>query len=190
MPASRNSLSALIRLAAVSVPVLALAGGAMLVRRKQPVGNHHVPEPLRPVSLPEYLGRWYEVARYDQFFETGCEAVSADYSLRPDGRIDVVNNCRTINGRMRVARGTAKIVPGSRGAKLKVSFYGPFYVGNYWVLDHGEDYDWSIVGDPTGRYLWILSRQQVLQEMERRSLIKRASALGYDTSRLVITKQP
>ena len=73
---------------------------------------------------------------------------------------------------------------------MKVSFYGPFYVGNYWVLDHGEDYDWSIVGDPTSRYLWILSRQQVLQEMERRSLIKRASALGYDTSRLVITKQP
>ncbi|GAN80728.1 apolipoprotein D and lipocalin family protein [Acidocella aminolytica 101 = DSM 11237] len=176
-------------LAALSLPVLAVAGYTVWSRRS-PVGNPLVPEPLKPVDLNAYLGRWYEVARYEQAFEKGCEGVSAEYRLRPDGKIDVVNSCRAPDGKFRTARGTAKIVPGSQGAKLKISFYGPLYIGNYWVMDHAEDYSWSIVGDPTGRYLWLLSRQQVPEEMERHSLIKRATALGYDTSRLVITTQP
>ncbi len=188
MAASRAP-SVLLRLAAFSLPVLALAGGAMLFRR-HPVGNPLVPEPLRPVSLQDYLGRWYEVARYEQSFEKGCEAVTADYSLRPDGKIDILNACRTASGKPRSARGTARLVPGAKGAKLKVSFFGPFYFGDYWVLDHAPDYSWSIVGDPTGRYLWILSRSPALDRTQLRTLINRAAALGYDTTQLVITKQP
>ncbi|HTQ70954.1 MAG TPA: lipocalin family protein [Acidocella sp.] len=189
MVASRNASSTLLCLAAIVLPVLALAGGAMLCRR-HPVGNARVPEPLRPVSLQDYLGRWYEVARYDQSFEKGCEAVTADYSLRPDGKMAIVNACRMADGKQRTAHGTAKLVPGSQGAKLKVSFLGPFYAGNYWVLDHAPDYGWSIVGDPSGRYLWILSRTPTPGVPELRTLINRAAALGYETTRLVITKQP
>ena len=189
MAASRGVSSTLLRAAALLLPVAAIAGGARLARR-HPVGNPLVPEPLHPVSLKEYLGRWYEVARYEQSFETGCEAVSADYSQRPDGKISILNTCRGANGKPRASRGTARPVPGSHGAKFKVSFFGPFYFGNYWVLDRAPDYSWSIVGDPSGRYLWLLSRTAPLDEMELRALISRAAALGYDTARLVMTKQP
>ncbi len=158
--------------------------------RRQPVGNRLVPEPLHPVSLEGYLGRWYEVARYDNAFEKGCEAVTADYSLRADGKITIVNACRAAGGKARTARGTAKLVPGSGGAKFKVSFLGPFYLGDYWVLDHAQDYSWSIVGEPSGRYLWILSRSPNLDPLDLRTLINRAAVLGYDTSQLVITTQP
>lgn len=182
----RQASSVLLPLAAAA---LALAGFAALRRKRHPVGNPHVPEPLRPVSLPDYLGLWYEVARYDQVFEKGCEGVTATYSLRPDGKIGIVNSCRTAQGQARVSRGTAKLVPGTQGAKLKVSFFGPVYIGNYWVLDHAQDYGWSIVGDPSGRYLWLLSRAPLSGEALR-GLIGRAAALGYDTSQLVITRHP
>lgn len=190
MAVARNSSSTLARMAVIFVPVLAVAGGAALLSRRHPVGNHRVMEPLRPVSLQDYLGRWYEVARYEQSFEKGCEACIADYSLRADGKISVVNSCRTASGKQRTVRGTAKLVPNSHGAKLKVSFFGPLYLGNYWVLDHAEDYGWSIVGDPTGRYLWLLSRTPTLSDTEMRALINRAAALGYDTTQLVMTQQP
>jgi apolipoprotein D and lipocalin family protein len=74
-------------------------------------------------------------------------------------------------------------------AKLKVSFFGPFY-GDYWILDHADDYSWSIVGEPSGRYLWILDRDAAPPEAEVRRLIDRARSLGYDTSMLLRTVQP
>ena len=189
MAASKGISSTLLRAAAVSLPAAAIAGGAMLARR-HPVGNPLVPEPLRSVSLKDYLGRWYEMARYEQSFEKDCEAVSADYNLRADGKIAIVNTCRTAAGKTRASRGTAKLVPGSECAKFKVSFFGPFYFGNYWVLDHAPDYSWSIVGEGSGRYLWLLSRTAQLDEMDLRALINRAAALGYNTDMLVITKHP
>ena len=82
-----------------------------------------------------------------------------------------------------------KIVDAATNAKLKVSFFGPFY-GDYWVLDHAEDYSWSIVGEPSGRYLWLLSRAAKPGQARLDQLIARAGALGYDTSMLRITQQP
>jgi apolipoprotein D and lipocalin family protein len=79
-------------------------------------------------------------------------------------------------------------LPGTGGAKLKVSFFGPFYVGNYWVLDHAEDYAWSIVGEPSGRYLWILTRDAHPAESMQRMLIRRAGELGFDAARIRLTK--
>ena len=189
MAGSRSSSSTALRVAAIALPVLALAGCAALYTC-HPVGNAHVPEPLKPVALHEYLGRWYELARYDQSFEKNCDAVTADYSLRPDGKIAIVNRCTKPDGKEQVAHGTAKVVPGSDGAKLKVSFFGPFYFGNYWVLDHAPDYAWSIVGDPSGRYLWILARNPHPDAAALRMLINRVAALGYNTNQLVITRQP
>jgi len=111
------------------------------------VGNPRPPEPVRAVELNRYLGRWYELARYDMAFERGCEAVTADYSLRPDGLIKVVNSCHkgAEDGPLAVAVGRAKRVGDPLGARLKVSFFGPFYA-DYWVLDHAPDYAWAIVG--------------------------------------------
>lgn len=149
-------------------------------------GNANVPQPAKTVDLDRYLGRWYEFARYENRFERDCEAVTADYATRDDGLISVVNACRKggLTGPYKSAEGRAKIVPESGNAKLKVSFFGPFYVGDYWVLDHADDYTWSIVGEPSGRYLWILTRDAKPAAAARTSLVERVRALGYDVTML------
>jgi apolipoprotein D and lipocalin family protein len=149
-------------------------------------GNASVPQPAKDVDLDRYLGRWYEFARYENRFERDCEAVTADYATRDDGLISVVNACRTggLTGPYKSAEGRAKIVPESGNAKLKVSFFGPFYVGDYWVLDHADDYTWSIVGEPSGRYLWILTRDAKPAAAARTALVERVRALGYDVTML------
>ena len=159
------------------------------VRRfeRHPVGNARVPEPLKAVDLARYLGRWFEIARYEQRFEKGCEGSTADYTLRSDGKIDVVNRCRR-NGKVSEARGVARVLDSVSNAKLEVSFFWPFQ-GSYWVLDHGDDYSWSIVGEPSGRYLWILAREAAPGPERIEELIHRAHQLGYDTALLVRTKQ-
>lgn len=178
----------IIAAAGVAGLAVALAGCANLLQR-HPVGNVAVPQPAKPVDLQHYLGRWFEIARYEQSFQRGCQGVTADYSLRPDGSIDVVNRCRKAGGKVDVARGRAKVVDRATNAKLKVSFFGPFY-GDYWILDHADDYSWSIVGESSGRYLWLLSRKQTPPETEVDSLVERARAMGYDTSMLLRTVQP
>ena len=172
----------------LGIAAIGLAACSTLVSQ-HPIGNHSVPEPNKPVDLQKYLGRWYEIARYEQGFQRGCEGVTADYALRANGSIDVFNRCRKPGGNLSEARGRAKVVDGTTNAKLKVSFFGPFY-GDYWVVDHGDDYSWSIVGEGSGRYLWILNRQATPTEAEIRKLIDRARALGYDTSMLRRTRQP
>lgn len=153
-------------------------------------GNAQVPQPAKPVDLTRYVGRWYELARYENGFERDCEAVTADYAARDDGLIDVTNRCHKggVSGPLDESKGRAKVVAGSDNAKLKVSFFGPFFVGDYWVLDHADDYRWSIVGEPSGRYLWILTREAVPSSAEKDALIDRVRALGYDTSMLRMTR--
>jgi apolipoprotein D and lipocalin family protein len=149
-------------------------------------GNDHVPEPSKAVDLDRYFGQWHEFARYENRFERDCEAVTANYARREDGLVSVVNACRQggLTRPYRSAEGRAKVVPGSNGTKLKVSFFGPFYVGDYWILDHADDYTWSIVGEPSGRYLWILTREAKPSAELRRALIERTRALGYDVTML------
>lgn len=175
-------------LGGIGLAAIGLAACSTLISR-HPVGNRAIPQPDKPVDLQKYLGRWYEIARYEQGFQKGCEGVTADYSLRADGSIDVLNRCRKPDGKSSEARGRAKVVDGDTNAKLKVSFFGPFY-GDYWVLDHADDYSWSIVGEPSGRYLWILDREATPADAEVGKLIDRARELGYDTSMLLRTKQP
>jgi apolipoprotein D and lipocalin family protein len=152
-------------------------------------GNRSVPEPAKAVDLDKYLGQWFEIARYEQSFERGCRSVTATYTRRADGGITVLNRCRKPSGAFKEATGRAKLDDAKTNAKLKVSFFGPFYAP-YWVLDHADDYSWSIVGEPSGRYLWILAREPTPSDAEVASLYTRARALGYDTSRLLRTPQP
>lgn len=106
--------------------------------RTMPVGNIRVPQPAKPVELAKYLGRWFELGRYDNSFERDCEAVTAEYSLRPDGLIRVLNTSRahSTDGPIRAAEGKAKVVEGSAGAKLKVSFFGPSFsqITGCWIM--------------------------------------------------------
>jgi apolipoprotein D and lipocalin family protein len=174
-------------LAAVGGSVAALALFWMIARRP---ALRVACEPRKPVDLTRYLGRWYELGRYDQSFETGCEHVTAEYYERVDGLIEVINTCRDLQGRVRrIAQGRARPVADSQGTKLKVSFFGPFFVGDYWILDHADDYAWSIVGDPTGRFLWILGREPDPPEQLYQELLARARGLGYDLSRFRRTQQ-
>ncbi|MDR3506266.1 MAG: lipocalin family protein [Caulobacteraceae bacterium] len=170
--------------------LLAVAGVALAAcvpLSRGPVGNAAVPQPAKAVDLRRYLGRWHEIGRYENSFERGCEGVTADYSLRNDGLVQVINSCRKGEGPVKVARGRAKVVEGSQGAKLKVSFFGPFF-GDYWVLDHADDYSWSIVGEPSGRYLWLLSRLADPAPQVRQGIEARARSLGYDASLIRVTQ--
>lgn len=144
--------------------------------------GERAPEPAKPVELSRYLGLWHEIARYPNGFEKGCGRVTADYRLRPDGLVAIVNSCApTDGGKLRVARGRAKVVGGD-GAKLKVSFFGPFF-SDYWVIDRAEDYSWALVGDSRRELFWILARRPELAG--RAAVLRRAEALGYDTGRLI-----
>lgn len=173
---------------------LVLIAGAALVASAcasllgGPIGNRSPPQPAKAVDLARYAGLWFELARYDNRFERNCEAVTANYRLRSDGMVDVVNRCRKggLNGALTSIRGVAKAVQGSRGAKLKVSFFGPF-AGDYWVMDHADDYSWSIVGEPSGRFLWILTRSAHPGPTVGENLKARATALGYNTDLLRAT---
>ena len=185
---SRMNHKSIAALGALTLAAATLAGCTSLLT-KHAVGNTAVPQPAKPVALNSYLGRWYEIARYEQGFQKDCDGVTADYALRDDGKLSVINTCRKPDGKIKQATGKAKVVDTATGAKLKVSFFGPFY-GDYWVLDHANDYSWSIVGEGSGRYLWLLSREAQPSQANVDALIARAKALGYDTSMLRMTKQP
>ncbi|MEM7666389.1 MAG: lipocalin family protein [Pseudomonadota bacterium] len=181
------------------LPLICAAALSACVGSPGPVGNASVPEPAKPVSLAAYLGTWHEYGRYEAPFQKGCEGVTAEYSLREtsgDARIRVVNSCFKggLDGEFDRSTGKAKVVDGSDGAKLKVSFFGPFY-GDYWVLDRGEPdgdgaYPWSIVGEPSGRYLWMLTREAQPDADLREALEQRVRELGYDWSLVRLTQQP
>jgi apolipoprotein D and lipocalin family protein len=147
--------------------------------------------PVAQVDLQRYLGKWYELARFPNGFEENCEGVTAEYAVRRDGRIDVVNTCRdgSASGKPKVANGIARIVDTSSNAKLKVHFGVPFE-GDYWVLERADDYAWSLVGEPEGRYLWILSRTPTVSPAVRDDLLKRLAARGYAVDQLKWTQQP
>ncbi|MBC8318303.1 MAG: lipocalin family protein [Desulfobulbaceae bacterium] len=143
------------------------------------------------VDLSQYTGRWFEIARYPHRFEKGCSAVTADYNMKADGTIEVLNQCRLEEdgNRIKKAHGTAKVVDTQSNAKLKVSFFWPFY-GDYWILKLDTDYKYVIVGTPSREYVWILSRTPMISEQLLEELIKDIRSFGYDTDRLIMTKQP
>ena len=129
-------------------------------------------------------------------FAARGELLEVRKPLFMDGKLRVVNSCYqdSLDGEFRQSTGKAKIVEGSDGAKLKVSFFGPFY-GDYWVLDRGEpdvngQYPWSIVGEPSGRYLWMLTREPQPDARLQALLEQRVKALGYDWSLVRLTRQP
>lgn len=180
-----------------TLSLLILAGAAVALTacatlQRGPVGNAAVPRPAKPVELSRYAGLWYEIGRYENGFERDCEGVTARYTLRDDGLVGVLNTCRKggLSGEETSVDGRAKVVEGSDNARLKVSFFGPFYVGDYWVLDRADDYSWSIVGEPSGRYLWLLSRTAQPSPAVRERMMSRARELGYDLTLIRPTLQP
>ena len=155
--------------------------------QKQMIDNSVVKE----LDLQKYLGTWYEIARYDHRFERDLVGVTANYSMRPDGKIKVVNSGykNTLDGEYSEAIGKAKIPdPENEPAKLKVSFFWIFY-GDYYVLELDKDYQWAVIGSSTDKYLWLLSRTPQMAPEIYTELLKRIADRGYDTSALIKVKQ-
>ena len=141
------------------------------------------------VDLNRYVGRWYEIARLPNGFQKKCaDTVSANYTLLADGKIEVLNRCRKASGEFTTAKGKAKIVDKKTNAKLKVTFFWPFY-GDYWILDLGSNYEYAVVGEPGRKYLWILSRSPQMDEALFQQLLQKMAAKGFNTEMMIRTSQ-
>lgn len=148
-----------------------------------------VPIASKALFEPEkYLGTWYEIARFPVPFEAGCAGVTAEYGALPDGRISVLNTCRTLDGAVRTTiAGTAEVVgPG----RLEVSFPSvPFGAADYWVLWTDDGYRTAVVGAPNGRSGWILNREPTIPEDRLNAAREVLDFNGYDLDRLVMVPQ-
>ncbi len=144
-------------------------------------------ETVSKVELDRYLGKWYEIAHLPAGFQNGCNQTTATYSLQENGNISVLNECSK-NGKYKKAKGTAKVVDKQTGAKLKVTFFWPFY-GDYWILKLGENYDYAVVGTPNRKYLWILSRTPTIDTKLYSELTEFAKSKGFNIDNLILTSQ-
>ncbi len=144
---------------------------------------------VKPFDIKKYLGKWYEIARFDFRFERNLNNTTADYSLNKDGSIKVVNrgyNYKT--GKWKEATGKAKFVSSPNEAKLKVSFFGPFYSG-YNVIELDDNYTYALIAGKNLDYLWLLSREKTMPENIKQRFLQKATALGYDVKKLIWVKQ-
>lgn len=146
-------------------------------------------EPIQNFELDRYLGRWYEVARLDHSFERGLDAVTADYSLRDDGGIRVINSGRDItSGETQQAEGRAYFVEKSNIGYLKVSFFGPFF-GSYVIFELDQKgYQYAFVAGNTTDYLWLLAREPVVSDDVLRNFKDKASTFGFNTEDLIFVQ--
>lgn len=138
------------------------------------------------VDINRYLGLWYEIARIDHSFQKDCVASTAEYSLRPDGSIKVVNKCRKkdIQGELASVEGKAWVIDKDTNAWLKVQFFWPFR-GDYVIIDlDGKDYSYAVVGHPSRDYLWVLSRVPQMDDGTYREILNKISQQGYDINRI------
>lgn len=152
-----------------------------------------VPKGMHPVTefeLNSYLGKWYEIARLDHSFERGLDRVTAEYSLRDDGGVKVINKGFSITQeKWKEAEGKAYFVRGKDEGYLKVSFFGPFY-GSYIVfgLDK-ENYQYAFLSGPDTSYLWLLSRTVTVKKELVTQFVEQAKELGFDTDHLIFVDQ-
>jgi apolipoprotein D and lipocalin family protein len=147
--------------------------------------KHDTLEVVSHVDLEKYLGKWYEIAHLPFRFEDDCTDITATYSLSKDGNVSVLNEC-VRDGKLKQAKGKAKVVDKNTGAKLKVTFFWPFSA-DYWIIDLGKDYDCAVVGTPNRKYLWILSRTPQMDDKLFSQLIESAKSKGFDVNNLIKT---
>ncbi len=167
--------------------VVLIIGGAALAAAAEKKPLEVVPH----VDLQKYLGTWYEIATIPQRFQKGCVGVTAEYSLRDDGDLQVVNTCRrdTLDGQVRQVRGRAWVVDKTTNAKLKVRFFWPFS-GSYWIIGLDSNYGWAVVGHPSRSYLWVLSRTPQMDATLYSEILKLIADKGYELTKIKKTLQP
>ena len=144
---------------------------------------------VKPFDKDRYLGKWYEIARIDFKYEKGLSKVTAQYVENEDGSIEVINRGYDAKkDKWKESRGKAKLTGKANEARLKVSFFGPFYAG-YNVIDIDPDYKYALVAGNDLNYLWLLSRTTSIPIQIKNRFLMKANDIGYDTSRLVWTAQ-
>jgi apolipoprotein D and lipocalin family protein len=173
----------------MAIPIigpLALALGLWSPDKEQVAPLRVVPH----VDLKRYAGSWHEVARLPNRFQKACASDTvATYELKPDGKISVSNQCTTAEGKVKTAKGTAKLASSSGpNTKLRVTFFWPFY-GDYWIIDLDPEYRWAVIGEPSRKYFWVLSREPVLDDRVMAGILERARAQGYSLEALMRTPQ-
>ena len=154
------------------------------------VNSQKVPLVVATVDINRYTGIWYEIARLPNFFERKLKCASATYTLRDDGKITVLNKGNYITEPQKTSsvRGVAWIPDKNSPGKLKVQFFWPFS-GNYWIMDLDKDYRYVLVGDPSLKYLWILSREKKMDETTYRMLLQKATDNGYNVKSIIRVEQ-
>jgi apolipoprotein D and lipocalin family protein len=160
---SRLRVALSVSAAALQISIVPMSASASNTDDERPVTTVH------EVNLKRYVGVWYEIAKIPNRFQKQCvRGTTAEYKLREDGRISVVNQCFKKDGSLDDAKGVAKVLDTNSNAKLKVSFvsflgWRPFW-GDYWVIGLDESYEWSIIGTPDRKYGWVLARTPTLDE--------------------------
>ena len=155
--------------------------------------NNSKPQTVAEVDLNRYTGLWYEIAKIPNRFQKKCfRDTTAEYTLRPDGRIDVINRCIKKSGQEVVARGIGKIADSATNSKLKVSFVRvlgiQLFWGDYWIIGLEKNYRYAVVGDPQRKYGWILGRESSLSSEAWQTIEQILIEQGYNPKRFVRTK--
>jgi apolipoprotein D and lipocalin family protein len=147
------------------------------------------------VDVPRYMGTWYEIAKYPNWFQKKCaSSTQATYTLQTHGQVQVLNRCRTDKGEWSEALGAAKQIGGATSPQLKVRFapawlsFIPLVWGDYWIIDLDPDYQWVVVSEPQREYLWILSRTPHMPAATYQSLLGKLEKLGFDLQRIETSK--
>ncbi|HEX7289025.1 MAG TPA: lipocalin family protein [Candidatus Angelobacter sp.] len=142
---------------------------------------------VRRLDLERFAGKWYELARYPNWFQHGCHSdVTAVYTLEGE-ELHMMHSWLLADGQTRILKGMARVVDPVTQAKFKVNFFKP-YSGKYWVIDLGRDYEYSVIGEPERKYLWIFARQPILEQTTYVTILENIRTSGYDPAGLKVTR--
>jgi lipocalin len=141
---------------------------------------------VKNVDLNKYSGKWYEIARLPNSFEKNLTCITATYTVRTDGKITVLNEGFRIDNPARKSsvKGIAFVPDHTQPGKLKVQFFWPFR-GDYWILELDENYRFALIGGPSKKFLWILSKEKQPDQSILKMLSQKAADNGYDTAKLI-----
>ncbi|MNR01144.1 Outer membrane lipoprotein Blc precursor [compost metagenome] len=175
-------------------PLTAVAGDAAPGNDGRPANS--ALHTISVLDVPRYMGTWYEIAKFPNWFQRKCAGgTKAEYSLKNDGMVQVINRCRLESGEMIEAIGAARQIGPATSPRLEVRFapawlsFLPFVWGDYWVIDIDENYQLVAVSEPKKEYLWILARTPNIDPSDYKNLLARLSQQGFDLRKLEVTKQ-
>lgn len=172
------------------IMIICLLCGTIALRAGEKQDSEVDNSAVEEFDLERYMGRWYEIARFDHFFERGLVGCVAEYSSGENGLIKVVNTGykRSFDGKFKESEGKARRPDPSRPGELEVAFFLNFYAG-YYILELAPDYSYVLVGSDSDDYLWIMSRTPKMKKEDLEFLLERARQRGYDTSKLIMVEQ-